>query len=404
MFTLISRKFGRHALACTASAALLGALALSATPASAAEADPVVLSFATLGDSRQDPLTSDPTLGALSGQDKTWLQSSKAFSRILRSIQAQKSNLLFFNGDMIHGYGWAGFGYTSNLGGTAISAPVAPTTVGDILNSDLVKFYTQYAFWRGMVAPVMETGTYVVPVPGNHETQCKACGKKAKVENENAWRANMGDLIIDSARFKAVVGQDASNLNVGNNGAFDGLSTDQSQLSYSFDVGDAHFAVVNTDPVGADSKAPAAWLASDFATAKARGAKHFFAFGHKAAYTYNYSATNTPTPAGGLDVNVAARDAFWKVIEDNGATYFCGHEHIFNMQQPKGAAWQILVGAGGSPFDSKFGDASANPATDRTYSWANVLIRKSGKVEITAYGFNDAFGPTQVLKQVTLAR
>ena len=33
-----------------------------------------------------------------------------------------------------------------------------------------------------MVAGLMENRTYVVPVPGNHETQCKACGKKACAE------------------------------------------------------------------------------------------------------------------------------------------------------------------------------------------------------------------------------
>ena len=107
-------------------------------------------------------------------------------------------------------------------------------------------------------------------------------------------------------------------------------------------------------------------------------------------------------PAAGLDVSIASRDAFWNVIEGYGATYFCGHEHVFNMAQPKGSAWQVLVGAGGSPFDVKAGDASLNPATDRTYSWATVAVRKSGTVEITAYGFNENYGPTQVLQRVNL--
>jgi hypothetical protein len=109
---------------------------------------------------------------------------------------------------------------------------------------------------------------------------------------------------------------------------------------------------------------------------------------------------------GGLDLNpttTIARNAFWNVISSFGATYFAGHEHIFNMSQPTGGAWQVIVGAGGSPFDSKLGVASNNPATDRTYSWATVSVRKSGKVDITAYGFSDSYGPTQVLKQVSLA-
>jgi hypothetical protein len=353
--------------------------------------DPVVLTFSTVGDSRQDPVTFDPTTGPLSGQDKIWLQNTKAWSRIMRSVEAQKSKLLFFNGDMIMGYGLAG--------------PTPSNSVADVAGSDLMAFYRQYGFWRGMVAPLMEAGTYVVPVAGNHEVQSKPLGKKAQVENENAWRANMGDLIIDTARFKAIVGRDASNVNVQNNGAFDGLSTDQSQLSYSFDVGDSHFAVVNTDPVGKDSVAPSSWLASDLGSAAGRGAKHFFVFGHKPAYTY-YFGTNTPPNPGvsGLDKIPASRDAFWNVIEQYGATYFCGHEHEFNMAQPKGAAWQVLVGSGGSPWDAKQGEVTVNPETDRSYAWATVKVRRSGKVDITAYGFSDTYGPTQVLKRVTLAR
>jgi hypothetical protein len=306
-------------------------------------------------------------------------------------VEAQKSKLLFFNGDMIMGYGLAG--------------PTPSNSVADVVGSDLMAFYRQYGFWRGMVATLMEAGTYVVPVAGNHEVQSKPLGKKAQVENENAWRANMGDLIIDTARFKSIVGTDATNVNVQNNGAYDGLSTDQSQLSYSFDVGDSHFAVVNTDPVGKDNVAPSSWLASDFGSAASRGAKHFFVFGHKPAYTY-YFGTNTPPNPGvsGLDKIPASRDAFWNVIEQYGATYFCGHEHEFNMAQPKGAAWQVLVGTGGSPFDAAQGEATLNPATDRTYAWATVNVRRSGKVDITAYGFSDSYGPTRVLKRVTLAR
>src|SRR4051812_28328752 len=89
--------------------------------------DPAILTFSTVGDSRQDPATPDPTVLPLSGQDAIWLQNTKALSRILRSIESQRSHLLFFNGDMIMGYGNA-------------IVPANPTTVPNIINSDLVKF------------------------------------------------------------------------------------------------------------------------------------------------------------------------------------------------------------------------------------------------------------------------
>jgi len=351
--------------------------------------DRVVLTFSTVGDSRQDPVTFDPTTGPLSGQDRIWLQNTRAWSRIMRTIEEQRSKLLFFNGDMIMGYGLAG--------------PTPGTSVAEVVGSDLMAFYRQYAFWRGMVAPLMEAGTYVVPVPGNHETQSKPLGKKAQVENENAWRANMGDLIIDGARFKSIVGVEPGHVNVQNTGTYDGLATDQSQLSYSFDVGTIHFAVVNTDPVGRDNVAPAAWLAADLGSAAARGARNFFVFGHKPAYTY-YFGTNTPPNPGvsGLDKVPASRDAFWQVIEQFGATYFCGHEHEFNMMQPKGLAWQVMVGSGGSPFAAQPGEVTLHPETDRTYAWATVRVRRSGKVEIDAWGFSDKFGPTRHLRRVVL--
>jgi hypothetical protein len=145
------------------------------------QTDPVIVRFSTVGDSRQDPISPDPTTLPLSGQDAIWLQNTKAFSRILRSIEAQRANFLFFNGDMIMGYGKAGL-------------PTDVSSVDKIVRSDLMNFYRQYGFWRGMVAPTMETGTYVVPVPGNHETQCSTkvsadCtngNKKSLVENEIA--------------------------------------------------------------------------------------------------------------------------------------------------------------------------------------------------------------------------
>jgi hypothetical protein len=73
------------------------------------------------------------------------------------------------------------------------------------------------------------------------------------------------------------------------------------------------------------------------------------------------------------------------------------------MMQPKGSAWQVLVGAGGSPWDAQPGEVTLSPASDRDYAWATVKIRRSGKVVISAYGFSDTFGPTHLIKRVTLA-
>lgn len=430
------------------SAMSAGIALFSAMSAQAQTNDPVVFSFATVGDTRQDPSKPDPTTklavnpstgagapsttGSLLPQDAMWLQNSKAWSRILRTVQSEKANMLFVNGDMIMGYGRAAV-----PSAWTTTPPASPSAV---VNSDLVKFYTQYAYWRGMVANSFETGTYVMPVPGNHETQCNssvstntgasacASGKFAYVENENAWRVTMGDLIGDlstNLRFSGVTGAKAQNVtgltsSTAPTAATDSrISTDQSDLSYSFDIstsaGILHFAVINTDATGYDSHAPTGWLSTDFANAKARGANKFFVFGHKAAFTYNYAAaTGGSVAAGGLDVDATARNAFWQVILQYKATYFSGHEHVPHIQQyadptntVTGSAWQVLVGSGGSPFDDAMvgcPSACAEPTltnpTDRTYAWALVQVHASGAVSLNAYGFSDTFGPTQMFQSI----
>ena len=95
---------------------------------------PIVLTFSTTGDSRQDPNNYDQaSVGTtLTGQDAIWLQNTKALARILRTIQSQKASMLFFNGDMIHGYGWGAFGYASNADQSKINgASKSQTPVPD---------------------------------------------------------------------------------------------------------------------------------------------------------------------------------------------------------------------------------------------------------------------------------
>ena len=388
--------------------AVAGLACFAALAPANAVTDPVILSFATVGDSRQDPIAPDATTLPVSAQDQNWLQNTQAWARIIRTIQTQKPNFLFFNGDMVMGYGNG----TALPKTTVVGTTWTPAALPAGLTTDTTDFYKQYAYWRGMTSALLETGTYVVPVPGNHEVQCKSCGKIAVVGNENIWRDNMGDLIIDQTRFNTLLGAPVQNFNVNNHpqigepigtavGDTTTITTDQSQLSYSFDFNGSHFAVINTDAVGNDSHAPVFWLTQDLATAAANGAKHFFVFGHKPAFTYKYAAS--VTKASGFDANPVNQQAFWALIEQYHATYFSGHEHIFNMVQPTaatgGTAWQVLVGSGGSPFETAV--ATANP-NDRKYAWANVKIHQSGQVDVNVYGFSDAFGPTQLLQTAIL--
>lgn len=355
---------------------LLIALLLMASSAQAADEDLVVFRFATVGDSRAEPGDA-----RLSAQDAIWLQNSGVLARMVREIGARSPQALVFNGDMIYGYA-----------------------------TERATLDRQYAFWRGMMAQLLAAGTYVLPVPGNHEVQIKVKNtsgesvKQAAVGSEEAWRANMGDLIVDVPQWTKLTRSKPAAWSVEHapNSASDGINTDQRQLSYSFDVDGVHMVVINTDPVGRDSSAPVGWLAADFAAARSRGVTNIFVFGHKMAFTYSPGGLKRED---GIDVHRANRDAFWDLIEAYRVTYFCGHQHVYHASQPRlangGSAWQVIVGSGGSTLSMKPGAGS--PAADRMYAWVEVEAHRSGRVHLVARGFDEALGPTRLIEEWDIA-
>ncbi len=327
----------------------------------------VLFTFSVTSDSQVD--LDDPQIFE---QEKKWGVRSSVLNRMLGEIQEQKPQMLFFNGDAIDG-----------------------NTKGDASKLD-----SQYAYWRGNIARLIESGIYVFPIPGNHEMQDTDEKTRKHVVtslNEDSWRKNMGDLIPDKKLWEELMSEPFSTSSWSDinyaQADDDGILSDQRKLSYSFDFKDSHFIVVNSFAMGNEYQMPLMRLKEDIFDAKRRGVKHIFIFGHLPAFSYKFDASSV---ARGLDVNVEARDAFWKLVEESKATYFCGHEHVFYASQPNGSkAYQIISGPAGGPFKSE--EPVRNPDLLK-YSWVNVKVYKDGKVHIDAFGFDDNGGKTSVLK------
>jgi hypothetical protein len=243
---------------------------------------------------------------------------------------------------------------------------------GDIVMGyikDTVALARQLTEWRKIYEshPLSQMATQLVVVPGNHETQDKAAGKKSFVAAERTFVRIMAPYI-------------RGNNGPGVGGA-DNLATDQSQLSYSFNFGGDHFIVLNTDPVGADGTVSYKWLANDIQTARANNARHIFAFGHKPAYS------SPLTPAGGLDAaaTLAKRDSLWKYLEDyNAEAMFSAHEHLFDTINPhKGSTWQVVAGNGGSRVEPVWKGAGK-----QYYGYTLVNLYSDRKVNVMGLGRN----------------
>ncbi len=290
----------------------------------------VALSFVVLGCNR---VAAPESLGVVSTANVAEL--NRTFADV--AAISPKPNFLFFDGDMV-------FGYTND---------------STALDRELKGWISLY-----QASPLPASGIELITVPGNHETDNLA--KIAYPPGERVWLRDMAAYITRGGNGPGLGGPDA-------------LQTDQSRLSYSFDFKDTHFLALNTDPVGKDWHVPNAWVASDLAAARAKGAKHIFVVAHKPSYPY-------PTvPTDGLVMDQAARDAFWTSLVNNQVeATFSAHNHVYYRSQPTGKTWMIIAGNGGTPIDAT-ADVTL-PSTGTYFGYTLVTVLNNGRVFSKSYG------------------
>ena len=294
---------------------------------SSVQADTIVFSFVATGCNRVDQkdVTNDnPSTANL-------VQLKRTFSDILALRPVPR--FFFFTGDMVVGY----------------------TNDTDILKSQLSAWTILYE-QSGLRA----AGVSLVPLPGNHET-LPGKGLPASLAAERIWLNVMKPYIQNNNGPKI--------------GEADNLSTDESQITYSFDYVNTHFLVLNTDGPGKESQVPYRWISADLESARKNGAKHMIAFSHKPAFPYPQED--------GLSSNLSARDSFWNALEVNHAELLISaHNHLYYRVQPNtGKTWQIIAGNGGSSLS-----ALINSSDQQFFGFCLVNIYQSGKILLKSYG------------------
>jgi hypothetical protein len=323
----------KPALAVTGFIGMTAAILSCSKDATAPQLDPnaIAYSFAVIGCNR---LAAPESLGVVSTANVQ--QLNRTFADI--AAMNPKPNFLFFAGDLV-------FGYTND---------------STALDRELKGWIALY-----QASPLAGSGVELITIPGNHETDNLA--KIAYQPGERVWLRDMAAYIGRGGNGPAA-------------GGADGLQTDQSKLSYSFDFKDAHFVTLNTDPVGADWHVPTKWVTTDLAAARARsGVKHIFVIQHKPAYSYPTVATD------GLAFDIPARDAYWNVLVANQVEgVFSAHNHEYYRSQPTGKTFQVIAGNGGTPLDATI-DVTI-PSTGAYYGYTVVSVTNGGRVFSKSYG------------------
>jgi hypothetical protein len=200
--------------------------------------------------------------------------------------------------------------------------------------------------WREVVSPLLKAGMIMRVTVGNHETVVADASKPrlrcgdhlspyfTEMENFKVFREVLGDMIDGTPGPESDLG-----------------------LTYSFDMGGCHFAVLAAYTMfyhGTFSNETIDWLDWDLSKAREAGLKTFVV-SHPPAFpggghmwdslpffnpTYNCDNYDGRF---GIDRR-KERDRFWNILKKHGVVaYFCGHEHNIQVQEVEGV-WHVVSG------------------------------------------------------------
>ena len=251
----------------------------------------------------------------------------------------------------------------------------------------------QLEAWTSLYkASPLAAKTTLIPLPGNHEMLKKVGDDKDKDEEievpnpatDARWLKWLRESGFDSFA-KAANGPTDARPNR------DELADNQSEMTYSFDIGDVHFIVINTDTlttnIDNDTKAPHIgwvpyfWIEHDIRKAQADPKiSAIFVLGHKPIMDHPKSEEkailNTRKHPFG-DQLQALFHANHKV-----RAYLCAHEHLWDCSPLKHApkVWQVIAGNAGSKLNSKW-----EPPGGTFFGFSQINIYASGKVGLVNY-------------------
>jgi len=321
--------------------------------------------------------TCDGRTGGLGGGD-TALEGINGISARALAIQMARHSphLLIFTGDLINGY----------------------TTRED-------DFRAQLRSWKRLYGPLWRE----VPVytgMGNHESLIHIFADGTQVDQQGEQSA---EAVFASEFVHPMNGPEAERP---------GLPPYKGSV-YSFDYAGCHFTQLNSDywyssrpqqhagiPFGRLLPGQLEWLERDLMAARAGGARHIFVFVHEPAFP-NGGHVQDSLWGGGEAEGVKARDLFWRIVTQAGATaVFSGHEHnygrtLIDSKTPvhrDGSAnpefakptWQITQGAAGAPFYPRDLTAPWAKSVKKfvAHTWSYCLVQVRGqRVSLETYSY-----------------
>ena len=177
--------------------------------------------------------------------------------------------------------------------------PSLVMTVGDLVQSCGATIgCVDYKLWKNIAKPLLPI-TY--EVQGNHDRIVSNSDDARKAAADKQWQSYFNLPTNGPAGF--------------------------SEFTYSFNVGNSHFVVLDTEKPAEHEIGPdqLSWLENDLAS---NTKENTFVFYHEPAFPMSYKIGQS------LDYHKTQRDALWSIIDKYNVTaVFNGHEHLYSRQQ-----------------------------------------------------------------------
>jgi hypothetical protein len=232
----------------------------------------------------------------------------------------------------------------------------------------------------------------LIPLPGNHEMLKKIHEDKdsdEKVEVPNPATGARWLKWLHRSQFDTFA--KAANGPSKDHPKSDQLADDQSQMTYSFDVGSVHFVVINTDTLNTviehDTQVPHIgwvpyhWIEQDVRSAQANPkVDAIFLVGHKPIMDHPMAEEKAILNTKKHPLGDKLQALFQ--ANDKVRAYLCAHEHLWDCSRLAKAprVWQVIAGNAGSKLNGRW-----DPPGGTFFGFGQINVYKSGKVSLVSY-------------------
>ncbi len=227
----------------------------------------------------------------------------------------------------------------------------------------------------------------LLPIPGNHESDFEDVSANAQAPNPGAINEWLAWFVQNGYDFDAGNGPTPSGANP------DSLVRDESKLTYSFNMGDIHFIVINTDTLTTKTDAttglvltgwiPVNWIEEDIKKAQLNPSiSTIIPVGHRPVEIPAY-ATEDAGIINTTEFPLASRLS--RVMSENSKVklYLVSHCHSWDATKLNNGegVWQLIAGNGGAPLEQGW-----NPTGGVYFGYSIIDIFESGKIVVHNYG------------------